>query len=248
MTSTKTQQQQRSLLRWFPSLAFFGLGTLLLSRQTAAEVNSTIDLNPNDIFDALVAPSSGYDARTRPLNRFNESSPLVVSSSIHIYFIGHFDDQDTQFEVFLQLRHRWDDPRLAFSGTNITGADNVPWIEGEKWFSDSIWTPNIYLENEVSSEVSQLMRENVYLKIFHDGMVQMSYRVGALLLCNMDLMRFPHDIQICAVRLESCKNSFYLQRKRRSTPPPTRVVVLLLVPGGKFKRELEAKKPDTVMP
>ncbi len=58
-----------------------------------------------------------------------------------------------------------------------------------------------------SSEVMDLLRRNVFVRIEADGNVLMSYRVFANVLCGMDLRRFPHDEQICFLKLESCEKT-----------------------------------------
>jgi hypothetical protein len=50
------------------------------------------------------------------------------------------------------------------------------YLEGENWFADRIWTPNLYIENERDSSLMELRRENVFVKIYKDGLVQMGYR------------------------------------------------------------------------
>ena len=34
----------------------------------------------------------------------------------------------------------------------------------------------------------------------------LAFRVSSKILCNMDLHRFPHDIQGCRIKIESCKS------------------------------------------
>ena len=41
---------------------------------------------------------------------------------------------------------------------------------------------------------------NVYVR---SGYVEMFYRVKTLVLCDMDLKRFPHDTQNCTIKFES---------------------------------------------
>ena len=40
---------------------------------------------------------------------------------------------------------RWKDDRLRYSTVLYANT-----LEGEAWFADKIWTPNVYIENEVS--------------------------------------------------------------------------------------------------
>ena len=43
--------------------------------------------------------------------------------------------------------------RLAFSNANVTTDLLLNSIEGEEWFYERIWTPNIFIENELRDEI-----------------------------------------------------------------------------------------------
>ena len=69
-------------------------------------------------------------------------------------------------------------------------------LEGEEWFSERIWTPNIYIENEVTSEVMSMNRDSVFVRILKSGEVNYNYRMRTTVLCDVKLQRFPHDYQV----------------------------------------------------
>ena len=85
------------------------------------------------------------------------------------------------------------DPRLKYSHL-VSHNDFV--LEGEDWFSQKIWTPNIYIENEVTSEVMSMNRDSVFLRITKTGEVNFNYRIRTTVLCDIKLKRFPHDFQV----------------------------------------------------
>ena len=88
---------------------------------------------------------------------------------------------------------RWLDPRLRYSHL-VSHTDFI--LEGEDWFAQRIWTPNIYIENEVTSEVMSMNRDSVFLRITRTGEVNYNYRVKTTVLCDIKLQRFPHDYQV----------------------------------------------------
>ena len=88
---------------------------------------------------------------------------------------------------------RWHDQRLKYSHI-VPYTDFV--LEGEDWFAGNIWTPNIYIENEVTSEVMSMNRDSVFLRITRTGEVNYNYRVRTTVLCDIQLKRFPHDFQV----------------------------------------------------
>ncbi len=83
---------------------------------------------------------------------------------MYVYWFGHVSEENLQFEVSLQIRHRWKDPRLNFYNSNLTDAYTTPFIQGEEWFADRIWTPNIFIENELASDITSLTRRNYHVR------------------------------------------------------------------------------------
>ena len=85
------------------------------------------------------------------------------------------------------------DPRLRYSHL-VDESDFL--LEGEDWFSENIWTPNVYIENEVTSEVMAMNRDSVFIRILRSGEVNYNYRMRSTVLCEVKLKRFPHDFQV----------------------------------------------------
>ena len=83
-------------------------------------------------------------------------------------------------------------------------------IEGEDYFSSFIWTPNLFVENGRDSSIMPATRDSTHVKIWRSGDVEYHYRVKTLVLCDMDLKRFPHDTQNCTMKIESCKTGYHL--------------------------------------
>ena len=131
-----------------------------------------------------------------------------VYFSAYIYWFGHINEEQLSFEVQLQVRHRWIDEvclflihlsyivdivylllsqRLSFSNANVTTDLLLSSIEGEEWFYERIWTPNIFIENELSSQIMDLTRQNFYVSISRLGLVQVSYRYFPNLFDNLPI-------------------------------------------------------------
>lgn len=170
------------------------------------------------LFDFLTENSS-YDLRQSPRTREGSpQSPLVVRTSMFVYFIGNFDAQSLEFETHLLFRHRWrvrngdaiypenpwhwplKDDRLNFS--NLASFEV---INGEDYFTDHIWTPNIFIENGRESTLMRSTGDSTYVRIFKTGEVELHYRLKTVVLCDMRLQRFPHDTQNCTILFESCE-------------------------------------------
>ncbi|TRY68500.1 hypothetical protein TCAL_11275 [Tigriopus californicus] len=176
---------------------------LLTPRLTLSQNNPSTSPDDAQVFDAILT-NTKYDLRVPPKNT-NGKDAVVVRTSVYVYFMGRFEAERLEYEMQLMIRHRWTDPRLSFRNSNMSLGQNWLYdsLEGESWFTDRIWTPNIFIENEQASKLTELLRSNIFVRIGRVGNVQMNYRVTTTVLCNMALQRFPHDRQGCALKLES---------------------------------------------
>ena len=99
-----------------------------------------------------------------------------------------------EFEVFVYLRQQWVDKRLAhgIDASLALGATDV----------GRIWLPDTYITNANDYEVftsNQLVLINGIGQVFYFAYVRIA---GA---CQMNLVKFPMDVQRCHLTLESCK-------------------------------------------
>ena len=80
-------------------LLLFRIGSVTTSRFTEGEELLLFDFLTN---------TSHYDTRQAPTcSDGTPQSPLVVRTSMFVYFIGNFDAQNLEFETHLLFRHRW---------------------------------------------------------------------------------------------------------------------------------------------
>jgi len=87
--------------------------------------------------------------------------------------------------------------------TNYDKRDYEKNLEGETWVGDKIWTPNIFIENEVQSELMSTIKDSVQVTIRPTGEVTYHFRMKTSAICDVQLQRFPHDEQNCELRFES---------------------------------------------
>ena len=81
----------------------------------------------------------------------------MMSSSLCVK--GKIYPQDIVKQYF-----RWRDTRLKYSQSDYEKV-----LEGESWLADKIWTPNIYIENEVASEIMSTIQDSVQVMISPSG-------------------------------------------------------------------------------
>lgn len=96
--------------------------------------------------------------------------------------------------MYVYFRQQWFDKRLAHKheATLALGGTDV----------ERIWLPDTYITNANDYEVfpsNQLVLINSEGKIYYFAYVRIA---GA---CQMNLVKFPMDVQRCHLTLESCK-------------------------------------------
>ena len=99
------------------------------------------------------------------------------------------------FEVEMFVDLSWKDPRLAF-------ASEAPQVFQEEEAAEKlseIWSPDIEIENEVE----QRHTESIELRILPDGTVEYEERFGAMLNAELELARFPFDVQTLELEFQS---------------------------------------------
>ena len=96
--------------------------------------------------------------------------------------------------MFVYLRQQWTDKRLAH-GTEASLALGGTDVE-------RIWLPDTYITNANDYEV---FTSNQLVLIDSKGQVYYFAYVRIAGACQMDLVKFPMDVQRCHLTLESCK-------------------------------------------
>nr|XP_006825489.1 PREDICTED: glycine receptor subunit alpha-3-like [Saccoglossus kowalevskii] len=99
------------------------------------------------------------------------------------------------YSITTYFRQHWNDPRLQF---NATGFINM---NGN--IMDAIWVPDLYFENAKDTAVHTTTKDNLFLRIYPNGDVFYSVRLGLKLTCHMHLSRFPMDRQQCKIEVET---------------------------------------------
>ena len=83
------------------------MGQILILFRTISETPVFTEGEELLLFDFLTN-TSNYDLRQVPTcSDGSPQAPLVVRTSMFVYFIGNFDAQNLEFETHLLFRHRW---------------------------------------------------------------------------------------------------------------------------------------------
>ncbi len=166
--------------------SFFLIVVLLLSQSFVANAETIV--NPEQ------------DLTQLPLDK---GLPVIVRTGIYYQSISAFDENAGSFNGTVDLRLRWEDPRLRYP------AEDTP--KGFQEYEDSqaddklknIWSPKVAYTNIMDAPSYQVTN----VRIFPDGWVEVMQRTTANFSLNMDAGNFPFDKQTLAVEVEIRKET-----------------------------------------
>uniref|UniRef100_A0A914DUN0 Uncharacterized protein n=1 Tax=Acrobeloides nanus TaxID=290746 RepID=A0A914DUN0_9BILA len=100
------------------------------------------------------------------------------------------------FDVDLYLYMSWKDPTLHHPGHDfiMINDDSV---------RKELWTPDLYFANARKSYFHHVTVPNFNLFVAPDGTISYSSRITANVACNLDLVDYPMDAQVCHIRMLS---------------------------------------------
>nr|QVD39303.1 Glutamate-gated chloride channel [Schistocerca gregaria] len=148
------------------------------------------------VMEHVLSPSR-YDARLRPPGYNGTESPTVVRVNIFVRSISRIDDQHMEYDAQLTFREQWRDDRLKFD--DFGGKIKYLTLTDPS----RIWMPDLFFSNEKKAHFHDVVMPNVYVRIFPLGSVLYSTRISMTLSCPMDLRLYPHDRQVCSIRMAS---------------------------------------------
>ncbi|CAH3142455.1 unnamed protein product, partial [Porites evermanni] len=154
-----------------------------------------------------------YDKRIRP---YTGVLPMDVSVDMLVSNIWAIEEARMDFTIDVYLRQYWKDPRLSFRETKLQKTLTL-----NRQTIDEIWVPSTYFFNAKKAYFHDVTTDNYLLQINSSGNVFYSVRLTVTMACNLNLRKFPHDVQTCTVMLESygyqATDVYYRWNSRNST-------------------------------
>ena len=74
---------------------------------------------------------------------------------------------------------------------------------------NKFWLPEMYFPNGLSASVVNAFQQVQKLTISQDGLMNFAQRVNAQFSCQLNLQNYPHDIQLCPIRMSTRKTSSF---------------------------------------
>ncbi|KHN82095.1 Glutamate-gated chloride channel [Toxocara canis] len=143
-----------------------------------------------------------YDPAVRPSGRSpvnDQRGPVIVRTSLFIRSISAVSERNMEFVAQFRFQQEWFDDRLRF--TDHSDFRNFDFIHVAR--DQLLWIPDTFFQNERNGWYHMLDQENKYVKIRSDGKVIYSRRLTLTLACNMNLIRYPMDVQECLIDFAS---------------------------------------------
>ncbi|GFS87818.1 glycine receptor subunit alpha-2 [Nephila pilipes] len=133
-------------------------------------------------------------------------TPVNVNVSIRDVNIRSIDESDMSFSIAIELWQSWDDYRLIYP----SWAKKDYQVLDSRWL-EKLWTPNIYFVNAVEGKTNNIITPSSFFWLGRNKRIFYCCRLVLKLLCDMNLVHFPHDEQQCGVKMASAIfNEHYL--------------------------------------
>lgn len=188
-------------LSLFPSVVV-SFNATCTGPKTPGELRQHLWAGENSKYEKLTRPgfAKWISTSTSETSEVDDLPPPdIVQVQLHVISVKSLDQKRGEFQLIAWLRQRWTDPRLAYftrhDGEYGCFPDKVRQGFPSKYLSE-IWTPDIVIENEVSSGE---MAESFW--VYPTGQIVVAKFMKATLSCDMDLSDFPQDTQKCFIRV-----------------------------------------------
>uniref|UniRef100_A0AC35U561 Neur_chan_LBD domain-containing protein n=1 Tax=Rhabditophanes sp. KR3021 TaxID=114890 RepID=A0AC35U561_9BILA len=123
------------------------------------------------------------------------AGPVIINTKFYIESINAVSEKNMEFMAQFRLEQSWYDDRLSFlRQSSFRPTDIINVAKDQK-----IWQPDTFFANERNGWYHLLDQENRFIKVRSDGRVSYNRRLTLVLACNMNLFRYPMDIQECVI-------------------------------------------------
>ncbi|KAM7427139.1 hypothetical protein ABFA07_021676 [Porites harrisoni] len=135
-----------------------------------------------------------YDKTVRP--KFGSGKPTEVFLDLYVETFGNIKEVNMEFPVFMYFRQMWYDERISeYVNSSVSlQRDEIK----------SLWFPDTFCYNAKKSDLMlQDTEVHSVIRIDPDGLVFYSRSSQIVASCEMDLLDFPMDTQLCKLTFGS---------------------------------------------
>ncbi|KAL8562199.1 hypothetical protein ACOMHN_005184 [Nucella lapillus] len=139
---------------------------------------------------------SKHDPKIPP--NYEDNFPTRVDVQIFIVSFDSISESTMDYSITIFLRQTWNDSRLTY-----TPLPGIHFLELDTRIMQKVWVPDLYFTNEKHAAFHDVTVPNKLMHISPEGQVLYSARISMKLSCDMNLVKFPFDSQICHITMES---------------------------------------------
>ncbi|MGC4069392.1 MAG: hypothetical protein QM784_33025 [Polyangiaceae bacterium] len=173
----------------------------------APAVGSAVAPGPAEATDAAGAAAGNAAEAALPNQAASEADvstipvgaglPVVVHVGVSVLELRSFDDVKGEFEATTDMRMCWKDPRLRFQPRGVATQYEEYRGKVAEEHLEKLWTPTV----DVSNRLETIGYVGRRLRIFSDGEVELIVRTTGRYNVDVDVKRFPFDVQALAMQL-----------------------------------------------
>ncbi|XP_040570016.1 glycine receptor subunit alpha-2 isoform X2 [Lepeophtheirus salmonis] len=125
-------------------------------------------------------------------------SPLIVEFQVNLRNVLEINELEQTISLETSIRMFWKDHRISLS------KKNVPYLTfNPEYLKDAFWIPDVFVDEAKDLRSPQYQLRPSSLRVYNDSTLRFSSRVNFDIKCSMWFHRFPNDVQVCDVKLES---------------------------------------------
>ncbi|KAK6041091.1 Neurotransmitter-gated ion-channel ligand binding domain protein [Cooperia oncophora] len=144
--------------------------------------------------DLLNAGRRVYDKHSPPVQQ--AENPTIVRLAMYIEGMSSFRTQTMDFQLDVYFQQFWKDPRLAHNESRRV-------LVRDKDVLSKMWHPDVYFANARIAEFHEVTQPNFLLWIEPDGSILYDTRISMVVVCTLNLEKWPLDSQRCHLRILS---------------------------------------------
>ncbi|CAJ0599195.1 unnamed protein product [Cylicocyclus nassatus] len=134
--------------------------------------------------------NNGYNPNDRPV--LHESDTINLTIDINKFTLLRMDQAEETAIFSAEFLLTWKDAFLNWNPSEFNGQKRI------KVKEQQVWRPDVTVSTSIAKE-TLLDANQRYVEVFWDGTVRQSIYSVYTNLCNMKVVNFPYDSQICII-------------------------------------------------
>ncbi|XP_023341297.1 glycine receptor subunit alpha-4 isoform X2 [Eurytemora carolleeae] len=155
--------------------------------------------DPLELNDILPRHNKIYD-KMRPPKR--EGNATKVFFHVTVMSLDTIDESSMTYTCDIFFAQSWKDFRLRLPD-NMTSEYRLLPVE---WLTE-IWRPDSFFKNAKSVTFQTMTIPNHYIWLYQDKSILYMVKLTLVLSCAMNFKNYPHDEQICNLKIESISHT-----------------------------------------